>query len=180
MKKYFYSKGGEKEGPVTLEELIQISIEPKTLIWHEGLDDWKLAESVEELKSLFELTPPPIVPEIDDRIIPKPTTSIRKKQRMFSNPFSFNGRIRRTEYGISFIITVILATLVNDFVKSGRFPLAGMANIPLYWFFFAQGAKRCHDYGKNGWWQIIPLYPIIMIFTIGSIEMNEYGINPKN
>ena len=53
MKKYFYSNGQEKEGPVTLEELKQKDIQPKTLIWHEGLDDWKEAESVEELKEIF-------------------------------------------------------------------------------------------------------------------------------
>jgi hypothetical protein len=65
MKKYFYSNGQEKEGPVTLEELKQKNIQPKTLIWHEGLDDWKEAESVEELREIFELSPPPIIDEND-------------------------------------------------------------------------------------------------------------------
>ncbi len=179
MKKYFYSINQEKNGPVSLEELMQLNIESKTLIWHEGLEDWKSADSIKELKSLFELTPPPIVPDMDITIISEPKASIRKRQRMFSKPFSFDGRIRRIEYGISFLITLIAVTLVNDFVKSGRYPLVGLAYIPLYWFFFAQGAKRCHDYGRNGWWQIIPLYPFIMIFTNGQIELNEYGLNPK-
>jgi hypothetical protein len=65
MKKYFYSNGQEKEGPVTLEELKQKDIQPKTLIWHEGLDDWKEAENVEELREIFELSPPPIIDEND-------------------------------------------------------------------------------------------------------------------
>lgn len=60
MKKYFYSNGQDKEGPVTLEELKQKDITPKTLIWYEGLDDWKEAENVDELREIFELKPPPI------------------------------------------------------------------------------------------------------------------------
>ena len=55
MKKYFYSNGQEKEGPVTLEELKQKNIQEKTMIWHEGLDDWKEAENIDELKEIFEL-----------------------------------------------------------------------------------------------------------------------------
>ena len=111
MKKYFYSNGQEKEGPVTLEELKQKGIQPKTLIWHEGLDDWKEAEIIDELREIFELNPPPLETEIEtagesgaknfnsENQNTTKTYSI-KKQGMFSNPFSFEGRIRRTEYGI--------------------------------------------------------------------------------
>jgi len=38
MKKYFYSNGQEKEGPLTLEELKEKNIKPESLIWHEGLE----------------------------------------------------------------------------------------------------------------------------------------------
>jgi hypothetical protein len=55
MKKYFYSNEQGELGPVTLEELKQKDITLKTLIWHEGLDDWKEAESIDELKEIFEL-----------------------------------------------------------------------------------------------------------------------------
>ncbi|MDY0142847.1 MAG: GYF domain-containing protein [Bacteroidales bacterium] len=192
MKKYFYSNGQEKEGPVTLEELKQKEIQSKTLIWHEGLDDWKEAESIEELREIFELSPPPLDTENDssmdtetedfkseDHAATANNYSI-KKQGMFSNPFSFDGRIRRTEYGISFIIFVFVAVFVNSFVKSGDFPIAGLAYIPMYWFLWAQGAKRCHDLGNNGWWQIIPFYAFWMIFQNGQPGINEYGSNPKS
>ena len=65
MKKYFYSNGHIKEGPVSLEELKLNDIKPNTLIWYEGLEDWKEAESVEELREIFELSPPPIYMEKD-------------------------------------------------------------------------------------------------------------------
>lgn len=62
---YFYSNGQEKEGPVSLEELKQKDIQAKTLIWHEGLDDWKEAVNVDELREIFELSPPPLDTEND-------------------------------------------------------------------------------------------------------------------
>lgn len=30
--------------------------------------------------------------------------------------------------------------------------------VPYCWFIWAQGAKRCHDRGNSGWYQIIPFY----------------------
>ena len=54
MKKYYYSSNGvDKNGPVTLEELKQKKIEPKTMVWFEGLDNWVNAEEIKELNSLF-------------------------------------------------------------------------------------------------------------------------------
>jgi uncharacterized membrane protein YhaH (DUF805 family) len=73
---------------------------------------------------------------------------------MFKNPFSFNGRIRRTEYGISFIIYftfIIIISLVSNLGDEGAVAL--LLYIPILWFLWAQGAKRCHDLGHNGWWQ---------------------------
>lgn len=101
---------------------------------------------------------------------------------MFEKPFSFEGRIRRSEYGISFIIYVVLSTMLSLFAEeSGE---AGIFInlifiIPLLWFFWAQGAKRCHDLGNSGWYQIIPFYALWMIFQDGKKGVNKYGENPK-
>jgi uncharacterized membrane protein YhaH (DUF805 family) len=100
---------------------------------------------------------------------------------MFTNAFSFDGRIRRSEYGITFIIFCIATALINVIVEESRGD-AGflyLGYVPAYWFFWAQGAKRCHDLGKSGWFQIIPFYPIWMIFQDGIPGSNEYGNNPK-
>jgi uncharacterized membrane protein YhaH (DUF805 family) len=191
MKKYFYSNGKEKEGPVTFEDLIQKDIKPKTLIWHEGLEDWKEAESIDELREIFELIPPPLETENDTSMATEDndlksknqTASASnysaKKQGMFYNPFSFAGRIRRTEYVISFIIILFVAAFVNVLVQSDESSIIGVLYIVMYWFLLAQGAKRCHDLGNNGWWQIIPFYALWMIFQKGQPGLNEYGRNPK-
>ncbi|MHA4894658.1 DUF805 domain-containing protein [Pedobacter sp. PWIIR3] len=54
-----------------------------------------------------------------------------------------------------------------------------LLTIPLFWFIFAQGAKRCHDRGNEGWWQFIPLYGFWMLFADGDIGRNEYEASPK-
>jgi uncharacterized membrane protein YhaH (DUF805 family) len=99
---------------------------------------------------------------------------------MFKNPFSFEGRIRRTEFGLSFIIFIVLRTVTAAIaIETGSRGFMYLTLIPLLWFLWAQGAKRCHDLGNNGWWQIIPLYGFWLIFQDGKPGTNEYGDNPK-
>jgi uncharacterized membrane protein YhaH (DUF805 family) len=100
---------------------------------------------------------------------------------MFKNPFSFDGRIRRTEYGLSFIFFIIGSIVVGLIVGATGAPTAIMYLflIPLYWFLFAQAAKRCHDLGNSGWWQLIPFYGFWLLFADGDKEENKYGLNPK-
>lgn len=103
------------------------------------------------------------------------------KQRMFQHPFSFKGRIRRMEYGLSYIIVYVYVILVGGFVVNGLGDDAVMFFflIPAYWFIWAQGAKRCHDRGNSGWYQLIPYYGLWMLFGDGDAHENDYGIDPK-
>lgn len=100
---------------------------------------------------------------------------------MFKNPFSFEGRIRRTEYGLTTIIYVVLATVINLIIEESRgdADILGLAYIPMLWVLWAQGAKRCHDVGNSGWWQLIPFYALWLIFQDGQPGANQYGENPK-
>ena len=99
------------------------------------------------------------------------------KPPMFRNPFSFKGRIRRTEFGLSFIIFYILNNVLA--LLSVEVPVFGVLVIPSIWFFWAQSAKRCHDRGNSGWYQLIPFYSFWLLFGDGDIGDNEYGSNPK-
>jgi uncharacterized membrane protein YhaH (DUF805 family) len=105
--------------------------------------------------------------------------------QMFKNPFSFDGRIRRTEFGLSFIIYFALSNipgliLGESLTEPVRVFVTLLMFIPLVWFLWAQGAKRCHDLGNNGWWQIIPFYFFWLLFAEGDPLRNSYGPNPKN
>ncbi|MEI7526961.1 MAG: DUF805 domain-containing protein [Mariniphaga sp.] len=104
---------------------------------------------------------------------------------MFSHPFSFTGRIRRLEYGISSCISAILFYCGLKIIEAnphaegpGQWILF-ILQIPLYWFWIAQGAKRCHDRGNSGWFQLIPIYGLWLIFADSDPGQNEYGLNPK-
>ena len=190
MKEYFYSDGGKKNGPLSLEELKRENISKETLIWFEGLDDWKPAGDLDDMKPILELQPPSILSNEKNESIEPEEKAVEVSDKnesqgrptvkgMFSSPFSFDGRIRRTEFGISLIIYWIVLSFVNAIVVSGEAPIIGFAYIPVIWFLAAQGAKRCHDLGNNGWWQIIPFYVFWLLFQDGQQGLNEYGHNPK-
>ena len=106
---------------------------------------------------------------------------------MFKNNFSSKGRIRRLEYGLSIFIYYGAALLlglvlgymgVTDGVTYGV-GIMYLAIIPLFIWFIMQGAKRCHDRGNSGWYQLIPFYILWMLFGDGENKENKYGPSPK-
>jgi uncharacterized membrane protein YhaH (DUF805 family) len=95
---------------------------------------------------------------------------------MFTNPFSFSGRIRRTEYNLSLVICSIAALFVYIHADTQQIY---MVLYPLIiWFFAASGAKRCHDINFSGFYQLIPLVGIYIIFAEGSKGKNDFGPDP--
>ena len=61
MQKYYYHTNGKQFGPFTKEELTQFNIKRDTLVWCDGMPDWKKANEVENLTDLFKNQPPPII-----------------------------------------------------------------------------------------------------------------------
>lgn len=98
---------------------------------------------------------------------------------MFKYPFSFDERIRRKEYGLSFLIVMLAQAIISAVSDSMHSEKIELAVIPVFYFLFAQGAKRCHDRGVNGWYQFLPFYFLVLTFVDGVPGENEYGPNPK-
>ena len=187
MEYYYSTNGNDKIGPMNLNQIKQKKITAKTLIWHEELDDWKMAGQLPELKNIIEKTEINLKKKESVRkkinLDKKPQTNnldnlfVHEKQKMFSNSFSFNGRIRRLEYGLTVIIFFISLLIILAMAQAFEFLL--LLNLPLYWILIAQGTKRCHDRGNSGWYQLIPYYTLWMFFAKGDDGTNEYGPNPK-
>jgi uncharacterized membrane protein YhaH (DUF805 family) len=117
------------------------------------------------------------IQELKQNEISEKTSASISNKDMFQNLFSFDGRIRRTEYGISIIIYYIYLFIVA-FLTKGQ-GLYFLFLIPGLWFLWSQGAKRCHDRNNNGWWQIIPFYLLWLLFAEGDNGDNDFGSSPK-
>jgi len=107
---------------------------------------------------------------------------------MFKNAFSSGGRIRRKEFCLSFLICSIVVTLLQYFLFDtlGHYSsnqdsslLILVLFVPCFVFLITQSAKRCHDLGKSGWYQLIPFYVFWLMFADSQWGVNEYGLNPK-
>mgnify|MGYP003178602454 CR=1 FL=1 len=108
----------------------------------------------------------------------------KSNKGMFKHPFSFKGRIRRTEYGISFLIYFLWYTIGQVLMQDSDPSLEAclfvlVPLIPMIWFICAQNCKRCHDRGNSGWYQLIPFYFFVLLFGEGESGSNSYGDNPK-
>lgn len=126
---------------------------------------------------------PIIVPDLSSQRA-ETDSEILDNRGMFKRVFSFKGRIRRTEFGLSYIIFLawylvfVAVTEMND-VNPVFALFIILTIVPAYWFLWAQGAKRCHDRGNSGWYQIIPFYFLVMLFGGSENGINDYGTNPK-
>jgi hypothetical protein len=60
MKLYYIYIKNEQLGPFSYEDLKNFKITKETKVWFEGLEEWKNAIEIEELKHILTLIPPPI------------------------------------------------------------------------------------------------------------------------
>ena len=167
---FYYSENESTLGPYNVAQLLE-RITPDHLVWRDGME-WTAAKNVPELAKFFQRVSAPInAPE------PQPSSyqTFVQPKSMFSAPFSFEGRIRRMEYGISLIIYYVAALLVTGLADESA--VFGILFLPVIWFILAQGAKRCHDRDNSGWYQIIPFYILWLLFAEGDRTTNSYG-NP--
>lgn len=102
---------------------------------------------------------------------------------MFRHPFSFDGRIGRKEFAITYGAYLAFYLTVEALLEEDYSSFLVLLFIPAIWVLIAQGSKRCHDLGKGGGWQVIPFYFFWMLFAEGDPGANEYGFpnsHPKD
>ena len=98
----------------------------------------------------------------------------------------FTGRARRKEYWMFILFYVIfyIAAMVVDIVL-GTFLITLVFALGMLIPSISLAARRLHDTGRSGWWQLIALIPfvgfiILLVFLVmDSSADNQYGPNPK-
>ncbi|BBM03905.1 DUF805 domain-containing protein [Microbulbifer sp. GL-2] len=98
----------------------------------------------------------------------------------------FTGRARRTEFWMFTLIYIVLSIGVSllDVLLGAGF-LAILFALALLVPTISITARRLHDTGRSGWWQLLNLIPLIggiilIIFLIlDSTEENKWGTSPK-
>lgn len=113
--------------------------------------------------------------------------------KVLKNYVNFSGRARRKEYWMFFLISILIGFglgLIDGVLGLRSTGSIGMLGL-LYNLFillpsFAVGARRLHDLGRSGWWQLIVLIPIIGVIVLivwyaseGESGSNAYGDDPK-
>ncbi len=103
----------------------------------------------------------------------------------------FDGRAHRTEFWmfvlVSLLISIGLSIIDVVIGTEGDYGglLSGLYGLAVLIPSLAVGARRLHDTGRSGWWQLLGLIPIIgaiilivWFATKGHESENQHGPNP--
>jgi hypothetical protein len=55
---YYLAINGQRQGPFSLDELRMQSLNLQTLVWHQGMTEWRPAAEVPELHDVCQFPPP--------------------------------------------------------------------------------------------------------------------------
>ncbi|MFV8375030.1 DUF4339 domain-containing protein [Flavobacterium sp. LB1P71] len=109
MKTYYIHNGTENSGPFLLEELKSKKITKTTLIWFEGMDEWKYAGDIPELKIILTAVPPPL------NKIP----SLRKEEKKVVSQ-TILGMDKSIFFWACGILALIIGTLIFNTYQDNR------------------------------------------------------------
>ncbi len=107
--------------------------------------------------------------------------------KVMKNYVGFKGRARRKEYWMFTLINLVLILILTIIEKAAHLEdiLTGIYSLIVLMPSLAVGARRLHDTGRSGWWQLLNIIPIIgsiilIVFFAqrGEKHENYYGKNP--
>jgi uncharacterized membrane protein YhaH (DUF805 family) len=208
---WFYASQGEQKGPIDAAELDMLigtdTIGPDTLIWRDGMTDWQpaaaaLPDALMPSAWSRPATPPPPPPS-PAREMTRPAGTAQSRgqapsghptqmmdavRTCFNKYASFRGRARRPEFWyfalFNFIAQLVLSVVDIMLLGAGSdfSPLSSIYSLAVFIPALAVGARRLHDIGRSGWWQLIMLIPLIGIIVLivwwasrGNDGVNKYG-----
>lgn len=99
---------------------------------------------------------------------------------------TFSGRATRSEYWWFYlfnVLTGIVAVILDAIVGSGDSE-TGLGIFYLIWLFglllpsLAVSVRRYHDCDFRGWWILVPIMNVILLFLAGTKGENRFGPDP--
>lgn len=105
----------------------------------------------------------------------------------------FEGRARRSEFWYFALFNIIAAIVINivagiltNVIGEAAAFLGLLYSLATLLPNLSVAARRLHDTGRSGWWQLIGIIPLIGFIVLlifytqdSSFDRNEYGPNPK-
>lgn len=127
-------------------------------------------------------TQTPFTPKIDNP--EEQYTIIDWTKKCFENYANFSGRARRKEFWLFYlalIIVGIVAQIIDILIHSNMGIVNLLWNLATFIPILAAGARRLHDTGRSGWWQllvftIIGIIPLVIFWASDTKqENNKWG-----
>lgn len=111
---------------------------------------------------------------------------LNNSKGMFRTFLTWNGRIRRLEYAIYFVICAFIVSTARTMQRGAEYSgddsqwwLWWFIEMVAYLILIIEAIKRSHDTGSSGWYVLIPFYGLVLLFESGEEGINKYGSNPK-
>jgi len=94
----------------------------------------------------------------------------------FKKYATFEGRASRSEFWY-FTLFYLIVSFLSGIVE-GATGITGLSYIPYLAFLIpsiAVSCRRMHDTGRSGWFQLVPIYNLILACTASNPGSNKYG-----
>jgi len=155
-RKYYIALDRKYFGPFTISELQEKSINPNSLIWYEGLEQWTTASKITELKDFFISTPPEIPLRLEFQ--KKRKNYIKIFNDMFHNAKNTNIGLTIT-FWVFFVlfaihyIFIFVPHLVRNGTSSFPYLLGGMIMpaivLSIIWTIKKRKEKKLNEQNQN-------------------------------
>lgn len=181
MTQYFYADGDDRKGPVTLDQLRAAPITRGTLVWYEGMPDWKPAGQLPELSDLFLVqgaSEPPPTPQATT--LTPPASSVPPAAPVGStvpaaaprrNTYDELGGPPPKTYLLESILVTVLCCLplgIVGIVNASKVESRYYAGDVEQAHYYSREAKKWTKYGAIGGAVFVVLYiGIILVGAIG-------------
>ena len=86
------------------------------------------------------------------------------------------GRASRSEFWYFTLFYLIISVAAG--IVEGVTGIVGLGYVPLFAMFIpsiAVSCRRMHDAGRSGWFQLVPIYNLILACTPSNPGTNKYG-----